>query len=220
MEWLSVPRPGSWALIIAPHAGVPLMLDLAARLGSRGSVSVVDGGDRFQAHVVSRAVRRYLPPGSGGQDHAAALERIMLARAFTCYQMVTLLDEYLAHPQLRTPPGRWFPRGRTLLIGEGRLSKSAPGSSPHSPFPPPPTLVLDLLSTFYDESVPLAESQRLLGICISYLERMAKRAPLAVSVKPPRPVSDRQVLVERLEAAASEVYRLEAPTPVEPPRLF
>ena len=89
------------------------MLDLAARLGSRGPVSIIDGGDRFQAHVVSRAVRHHLPPGSSGLDLPAALERIMLARAFTCYQMVTLLDDYLAHPVLQSK-GRWFPRGRMV----------------------------------------------------------------------------------------------------------
>ena len=50
-----------------------------------------------------------------------------------------------------------------------------------------PTLVVDLLSTFYDDNVSLAESQRLLEDCLPHLKRLSQGAPLVVSVKPPAP---------------------------------
>jgi hypothetical protein len=181
------------------------MLELAARLACRGPVSVLDGGDRFQAHMVARSIRRYLPSGAG---LTAALERTLLARAFTCYQMLTLLDEY---PDV---PGR--PSTEEALPAPGPEAEALPPACPLLP----PTLVLDLLATFYDENVSLIESRRLLELCIKHLNRLAARAPLAVSIRPPRPRSDRLVLVERLEAETPQVYRLEPPSPPEPPRLF
>lgn len=73
-----------------------------------------------------------------------------------------------------------------------------------------PLLVLDLLSTFYDESVPLAEAQRLLGFCLRHLSRLAAQAPVIVSARPPKPVcAERTPLLENLRAAcgsAGEVF--------------
>ena len=72
-----------------------------------------------------------------------------------------------------------------------------------------PTLVLDLLSTFYDENVSLAESQRLLADGLFHLRRLSQSAPVVVSVHPPGPVcADRLPLVEQLMAAADQVWQL------------
>jgi len=46
-----------------------------------------------------------------------------------------------------------------------------------------PTVVLDFLSTFYDENVPLAERRRLLQRCALHLRRLSRRAPVVVSVQ-------------------------------------
>lgn len=71
----------------------------------------------------------------------------------------------------------------------------------------PPTLVLDLLDTFYDESVPLYETRRLLELALRELRRLAAAAPLVVSARPPKEdVADRLPLYEALLAAAHELY--------------
>ncbi len=70
-----------------------------------------------------------------------------------------------------------------------------------------PTLVLDMLDTFYDESVPLYETRRLLEISIRELRRLCAGAPLVVSARPPGPdTADRQPLYETLIASAQELY--------------
>ena len=83
-----------------------------------------------------------------------------------------------------------------------------------------PTLVVDFLSTFYDESVSLAESQRLLEGCMPHLKRLSWQAPLVVSVKPPTPLcAERQLLVELLQEQASQSWTLE-PLPAPAPQML
>lgn len=84
---LDVAAENSLTLVIAPHAGMPLMVETAARLALNGSVRVLDGGNRFNIYPVAQAVRRFTP------RLEETLARISLARAFTCYQMLTLLEE-------------------------------------------------------------------------------------------------------------------------------
>ncbi len=74
-------------LIIAPHAGMPLMVETAARLALNGSVRVLDGGNRFNVYPVAQAARRLT------SRLEETLSHISLSRAFTCYQMLTLLEE-------------------------------------------------------------------------------------------------------------------------------
>ena len=70
-----------------------------------------------------------------------------------------------------------------------------------------PVLVLDLLSTFYDESVPLPEARRLLGFCLKHLRRLSASAPVVVSARPPKPVcADRAPLLDDLRAACPLIY--------------
>lgn len=69
-----------------------------------------------------------------------------------------------------------------------------------------PTLVLDLLATFYDESVPLYESQRLLHLAVLELLRLRAAGPLIVSARPPgQPAANRQPLFETLLSVAEEL---------------
>jgi hypothetical protein len=153
-------------LVVAPHAANPLMLELAARLAVDQSLRVLDGGNRFNVYPVAKAVRRRTALLE------EALRRITLSRAFTCYQLLVLLEE--------------------------------------SPNTSDPTLLLDMLSTFLDESVPLPESRRLLGSCLPHLRRLAGTAPLVVSVKPTPPISaERQVLLDMLQVAADQCWVLE-----------
>lgn len=72
-------------LLMRRSQAKPLLRDLIARLALRGPLVVLDGGNAFDAFGIARLVRR--------QTHQveAVLERIRLARAFTCYQMLALL---------------------------------------------------------------------------------------------------------------------------------
>ncbi len=147
------------------------MLDLVARLVQQTPLRLVDGGNSFNAYRCSRAVGQALHPG---QSLDELLERIQIARAFTCYQMLTLLGEMPA----------------------ARL----------------PILALDLLVTFYDESVSALEAVRLLKGCASHLQRLSAEAPVVVSIRPPRlPASsdERGKFGEILQAAAHRVWTLE-----------
>ncbi len=155
------------------------MWDLIAHLACRGSLRLLDGGNRFDVYRCNLAIGHAL----GGQtaDLPAVLERIRLARAFTCYQLVALLKD--------------------------------------TPTESVPTLVLDLLSTFYDENVSTAESLRLLQLCLSQLQRLNRLAPVAISVRPGPPES-RPGLLEALLEAAGQVWRLEPNVPESPLRMF
>lgn len=179
MNALLNPTPGRLLLVIAPRAGGAIMLDLIARLACRGPMRLLDGGNCFDVYRCNQAIARALQ-GQKGQL-ADVLERIQLARAFTCYQMVALLKQTQAWPI--------------------------------------PTLVLDLLSTFYDESVPAIESRRLLQACIVQLQRLNNLAPVAISVRPGL-TGSRPELLEALQSAASQVWALEPYVPDPPARLF
>lgn len=107
------------------------MMKLTAVCALQGPVRIVDGGNRFDAYQVARHLRRQTT------HLEAALNRLTIARAFTCYQMVSLV-------------------ARTPATAES-------------------TLVLDLLATFTDESVTVAESTRLLRL------RVCTRSPFGHS---------------------------------------
>jgi hypothetical protein len=181
-------------LLALRPARFELVNALIARLACAGPLLVLDGGNCFQAHRLARLLRRHTP------HLQAALSNIHIARAFTCYQVVALLAE--------------------------------------TPALPVPTLVLDLLSTFHDESVPLRERRRLLESSLLELRRLSSRAPTLVSAAPeasdlrsennPRFSSlgtggngeGSAELLNLLEEAADQLWRLEpAPIP-QPLRLF
>jgi hypothetical protein len=86
-----------------------------------------------------------------------------------------------------------------------------------------PVLVLDLLSTFYDESVPLRDVERLLTQVISHLKRLALVGPVIVGAREPKTmVQDRWKLLEQLQIAADTTWMLRSPPgeTVEQPRLL
>lgn len=84
---LASPDINHLLLVVAPHAAAPLIWELAARLAVRDAVRVLDGGNRFNVYPVAKALRRMTA------DLEDALGRITLSRAFTCYQMLALLQE-------------------------------------------------------------------------------------------------------------------------------
>ena len=139
-----------------------MMLELSAQLALCGPVRVLDGGNSYNALYVSRYIRRHTVQLN------ETLNRIAVARAFTCYQVITLLAETAA--------------------------------SSH------PTLVLDLLATFYDENIELREAHRLLRDVVSQLHRLRRLAPVIVSLRPPPPQQpERAALSRPLEKIADHL---------------
>lgn len=105
MDALSLPLSNHMLLVVGTRAVSDAMLDLTARMALRKpsgvcSIRVVDGGNLFNAYEVARAICRQMTaqaeasqgPGYGDLSMDGALRRIHLSRAFTCYQMVTLLE--------------------------------------------------------------------------------------------------------------------------------
>lgn len=87
MNALDQLAPGEFAVFVAPRVQEEKMLELTALFALRGRVGVVDGGNTFDASRVARLLRRQTA------QVTQALSRIHVARVFTCYQMITLLEE-------------------------------------------------------------------------------------------------------------------------------
>jgi hypothetical protein len=93
----------------------------------------------------------------------------------------------------------------------------------NAPAEPEPLFVLDMLTTFYDENVPLRDTERLLATTITHLKRLASVGPVIVGAREPRAlVQERWELLDRLQVAADAAWLLRAPEGggVEQPRLF
>jgi hypothetical protein len=81
-------------VIRTPSAAREQVAVLTAELAICGAVTVLDGGNRFPAYQTMRMLRRRTPnilPTAG---------RIFLRRAFTCHQMLALLE---STPALHQP---------------------------------------------------------------------------------------------------------------------
>jgi hypothetical protein len=96
--------PGEATLWCGPHIAVEPLLELlyAGSAAVRGRVSLLEGANRFHPYRVGELGR------SLGLDATATLRRIRLARAFTAYQLVALVEAW-AREARRHPP--------TLLVG-------------------------------------------------------------------------------------------------------
>ncbi|MFP3852797.1 MAG: hypothetical protein ACLFWD_00740 [Anaerolineales bacterium] len=91
----------------------------------------------------------------------------------------------------------------------------------NSPAQPRPLVLLNLLDTFYDESVSLREVERLLANTLTHLKRLAAVGPVLVGTQEPRTlVKDRWSLLDQLQAAADNAWLLRPPQeqpPLQPP---
>jgi len=94
MELLSALYPGALLVVCAPHAAREPVSRLTAELALQGSVTVLDGGNRFQPYRVAQLLRQKTV------DVNNAAKRIFIRRAFTCYQMLALLE---GTPSFRQP---------------------------------------------------------------------------------------------------------------------
>ena len=69
-----------------------VMTGLTARLAQQGAVRLLDGGNSFDGYGLARLLHQQ------SSHWRAALERVSVARAFTCYQMTTLLAQTKSCP--------------------------------------------------------------------------------------------------------------------------
>jgi hypothetical protein len=117
-------------------------------------------------------------------DPHAVLERIRLSRAFTCFQLAQLIESAPAIP---------------AQAGQSEGAQSV-------------LFVLDLLSTFYDESVPLRDVERLLTTTVTHLKRLASTGPVIVGAREPRVlVKERWTLLDQMQIAADSAWLLRSP---------
>ncbi|MCQ3935733.1 MAG: hypothetical protein DPW18_01675 [Chloroflexi bacterium] len=168
MNILPVLKTGRLIALFTPHAGREESMALIAELALRGAVTVLDGGNRFMPYRVAQLLRR------NTVDLASVSKRVFLRRAFTCYEMNSLLADTPAFPQ--------------------------------------PYIVLDLLHTFYDDHVPIGESNRLLISCLGQIHRLGLSAPVVVTLAPPL-AEERAFLIEQVCAGADQLFTPGADVP-------
>jgi hypothetical protein len=94
MNILSTLHTGRIILVTSSHETREQITTLTAELALRGAVMVLDGGNRFAAYQTVRMLRMRT------HNIEEAANRIFVRRAFTCYQMLALLE---TSPSLNTP---------------------------------------------------------------------------------------------------------------------
>jgi hypothetical protein len=94
MNILPILHTGELIVVCAPHAARDSVCTLAAHLALRGPLTVLDGGNRFQPYRVASLLRQQTP------DVNKAAKRLFIRRAFTCYQVLAMLE---GTPALRQP---------------------------------------------------------------------------------------------------------------------
>jgi hypothetical protein len=80
-------------LVCAPHAARDQISALSAQLALRSAITILDGGNLFPAYQTIRMLRKLT------LDITTAANRIFIRRAFTCYQMLELLESTPTLPQ-------------------------------------------------------------------------------------------------------------------------
>lgn len=174
MDILSIPETNQVYVIIGGREASHRLQELAARLALRGPLLLLDCGNHANPLLLMRDLRRQTA------DPLPALENVRVSRAFTCYQVVALLERVASFPA------------------------------------PQPVLMLELLATFYDESVSFVEGQRLLKQCFACLNMLRRSAPLLISARPPlADFPERHVFVEMLCDIADQFW-VEVPNLPQP----
>jgi hypothetical protein len=133
--------------------------------GKGMDVIVLDGANRFDPYMVSTFARKALIPPE------RLLKRIRIARAFTCYQMATLMGERLISlvgairactPECGLPsPKRFVQAGVSARRHESPLQK-------------PWVILLGPITTFLDEDVPEREVRPLFERSLKKIDEMTK----------------------------------------------
>ena len=94
MDILPVLKTGKLIVLYTPDAARTESMTLIAELGLRGAVTILDGGNRYRPYQVAMLLRRKTV------DISTVANRLFSRRAFTCYEMNTLLG---STPSLNQP---------------------------------------------------------------------------------------------------------------------
>ena len=89
------PLPPKRFLAMGAHALSERMLQLISALALRQSVSVLDCGNRSNMYTVARLIRPYT------SDPVGVMRNIRLSRAFTCYQVLAMIQATARYPMSR-----------------------------------------------------------------------------------------------------------------------
>jgi hypothetical protein len=197
LEALLQPR---LSLFWGAQAPTRSLLTAATTIAAGGlPVRLFDGGNSFDGYFVARLARQLALPSPADEDHRSPRDPLRGAQR----DPYDILD--------RMHLSRAF-----TCFQLAELIENAPAG-------PEPLFVLDLLATFYDESVPLRDSERLLATTLAHLRRLAAVGPVIVGGREPQSlVKERWLLLDQLQAAADAAWMLRAPAPegVLQPRLF
>lgn len=102
MDILPIPLPASRTLtvLVTPAHSGDLLARLLAELALRGPLTVLDGGNRFPAYRLLQFLRLRLA------DPASVARQVIIRRAFTCHQLLALLESApsLPHPTVLLDP--------------------------------------------------------------------------------------------------------------------
>jgi hypothetical protein len=160
---------------------------VAGWLAGKGiDIIVLDGANRFDPYMVSSFAKKALIPPEG------LLKRIRIARAFTCYQMATLMGEQL--PSL--------------------LRQGGTTAQPKKPW----VILLGPVTPFLDEDVPEREVRPLFERSLRKIEEMATEGTPFLLFQPNSPFakggigglkdSKRMYLMRRLFQFSDLVWRI------------
>ena len=84
--------PAGLLVVIGQHALTEKMLELVAALALKQRATILDCGNRSNMYAVAKTIRPYT------SDPAAVMANIRLSRAFTCYQVLAMLEAVAAAP--------------------------------------------------------------------------------------------------------------------------
>ena len=93
MEHIIVPLKAGLIVATLGHAKREQIAVLSAELVQHGPLTVLDGGNCFPFYRIARLLRAYT------NESALGTGRLFIHRAFTCYQMLALLELTQALPQ-------------------------------------------------------------------------------------------------------------------------
>ena len=173
MDILPVLKTGKLIVVYAPDAARTESMTLIAELGLRGAVTILDGGNRYRPYQVATFLRRKTV------DISSAANRLFSRRAFTCYEMNTLLSSTpsLNHPCLILDLLNTFYDDHVSIHEADRLLKSCLSQIQRLVLSGPVVLTL---------APPLAEERAFLfdQVCKQANEVMIKEAPATDFIRP------------------------------------
>jgi hypothetical protein len=225
LEALMRPR---LSLLWGTQAPTRTLLTAATALVVQGTpVRLFDGGNAFDGYFVARLARRLvritprpsardLTVGRGVTPRPSARD-LTVGRGVTPRPTPENLEAAESAPASPAPGAGQD--GPHEALSRLRLSRAFTCFQlaeliENTPSGVEPLFVLDLLATFYDESVPLRDSERLLAATLMHLKRLASEAPVIVGAHEPQTlVKERWRLLDHLQTAADAAWMLRAPEP-------